>query len=55
MVQNERLVRKKSKVEVSMANISILGEGSWGLGLAILLYNNGHHVKVWSIFPDKIK
>ncbi len=25
-----------------MANISILGEGSWGLGLAILLYNNGH-------------
>ena len=37
-----------------MANISILGEGSWGLGLAILLYNNGHHVKVWSIFPDKI-
>lgn len=55
MVQNERLVRKKSKVEVSMANISILGEGSWGLGLAILLYNNGHHVKVWSIFPDKIE
>lgn len=38
-----------------MANVSILGEGSWGLGLAILLYNNGHHVKVWSIFSDKIE
>ncbi len=42
-------------MEVIVANISILGEGSWGLGLAILLYNNGHHVKVWSIFPDKIE
>jgi len=38
-----------------MANITILGEGSWGLGLSILLHNNGHHIKVWSIFPDKIE
>lgn len=38
-----------------MAEISIMGEGSWGLGLAILLNNNGHHVKVWSIFPEKIE
>lgn len=38
-----------------MADITIMGEGSWGLGLAMLLDNNGHHVKVWSVFPDKIE
>ena len=27
-----------------MANISVLGAGSWGLGLALLLNNNGHNV-----------
>lgn len=38
-----------------MADITILGSGSWGLGLAILLNNNGHNVTVWSVFPDKLK
>lgn len=38
-----------------MANIGILGAGSWGLGLAMLLNNNGHDVTVWSVFPDEIK
>lgn len=37
-----------------MANISVMGSGSWGLGLAILLNNNGHNVKVWSVFSDEI-
>lgn len=31
-----------------MANISILGAGSWGTALAVLLHNNGHNVTVWS-------
>ena len=34
-----------------MAKVSVMGAGSWGLGLAILLNNNGHDVKVWSVFP----
>lgn len=27
-----------------MAKISVLGAGSWGTALSILLYNNGHEV-----------
>ncbi|MBO5459188.1 MAG: NAD(P)H-dependent glycerol-3-phosphate dehydrogenase [Lachnospira sp.] len=38
-----------------MAKVSIMGAGSWGLGLAMLLNNNGHDVKVWSVFPDEIE
>lgn len=38
-----------------MAKVSIIGAGSWGLGLAILLNNNGHEVKVWSVFPAEIE
>lgn len=37
-----------------MANITIMGAGSWGLGLAILLNNNGHTVTVWSVFADEV-
>lgn len=37
-----------------MIKIGILGAGSWGLGLAMLLNNNGHDVTVWSVFPDEI-
>lgn len=36
-----------------MANISVLGAGSWGLGLALLLNNNGHNVTVWSVLMMK--
>ena len=28
--------------------IKILGAGSWGTALALLLFNNGHHVSLWS-------
>ena len=38
-----------------MAKVSVMGAGSWGLGLAILLNNNGQDVKVWSVFPEEIK
>ena len=37
-----------------MANISGLGAGSWGLGLALLLNNNGHNVTVWSVLNDEV-
>lgn len=33
-----------------MAKISIIGSGSWGIALAVLLHNNGHEVIVWSAF-----
>lgn len=38
-----------------MANISILGGGSWGIALAVLLHNNGHHITVWSAVPAEIE
>lgn len=37
-----------------MANTAVIGSGSWGIALASLLHNNGHHVTVWSALPDEI-
>ena len=37
-----------------MKNICILGAGSWGTALSILLNGNGHNVTVWSIDPEEI-
>lgn len=37
-----------------MAKIGIIGAGSWGIALAMLLYNNGHTVCVWSAIEDEI-
>ncbi len=37
-----------------MAKVSILGGGSWGIGLAVLLHKNGHQVTVWSAVPQEI-
>ncbi|MBR1701289.1 MAG: NAD(P)-dependent glycerol-3-phosphate dehydrogenase [Lachnospiraceae bacterium] len=31
-----------------MAKITILGGGTWGIALSVLLHNNGHEVAVWS-------
>ena len=31
-----------------MAEIGIIGAGSWGTALAVLCVNNGHDVTVWS-------
>lgn len=38
-----------------MANVSVIGAGSWGTALAILLKDNGHQVTVWSIDPEEVK
>ena len=38
-----------------MKNISIIGAGSWGTALAVLLHKNGHKVTVWSIMEQEIK
>ena len=32
-----------------MKNISVLGAGSWGTALALLLQENGHNVTIWTI------
>ncbi len=38
-----------------MADISIIGAGSWGTALAVLLHKNGHRVTVWSVIESEIK
>ena len=37
-----------------MAEMGIIGAGSWGIALSVLLYNNGHHVTIWSALKDEI-
>ena len=37
-----------------MSVVSIIGAGSWGTSLSILLSNNGHDVRVWSLFQDEV-
>lgn len=37
-----------------MAKISILGGGSWGIALAVLLHKNGHQVTIWSALEKEI-
>lgn len=37
-----------------MAEIGIIGAGSWGTALSLLLQKNGNRVTVWSIMEDEI-
>ncbi len=38
-----------------MADISIIGAGSWGTALAALLHRNGHKITIWSIMKEEIE
>lgn len=35
--------------------LSILGAGSWGTALSVLLSQNGHRVTVWSVLDDEVE
>jgi glycerol-3-phosphate dehydrogenase (NAD(P)+) len=37
-----------------MSVVSIIGAGSWGTSLSVLLSNNGHQVRVWSKFQEEV-
>ncbi len=37
-----------------MAKTGIMGAGSWGTALALLLHKNGHEVTVWSISQEEV-
>ena len=38
-----------------MEKIGIMGAGSWGTALAVLLDKNGHDVTVWSIDKKEVR
>ena len=38
-----------------MEKIGIIGSGTWGTAIAVLLVNNGHEVTLWSAIPAEIE
>ncbi|MBQ7775026.1 MAG: NAD(P)-dependent glycerol-3-phosphate dehydrogenase [Lachnospiraceae bacterium] len=38
-----------------MAKVSVLGGGSWGIALAVLLHKNGHEITIWSALEKEIE
>ena len=38
-----------------MANIGVLGAGTWGMALARMLCNNGHQITVWSALEKEVE
>lgn len=38
-----------------MANAGVIGAGSWGTALSVLLHDNGHNVTIWSIDDNEVK
>ena len=38
-----------------MAKVSILGCGAWGIGIAVLLNNNGHNITMWSAVEKEVE
>ena len=38
-----------------MGKIGVIGSGTWGTAIAVLLNNNGHQVDLWSAIPQEIE
>lgn len=38
----------------NMAKVSIIGGGSWGIALAVLLHKNGHQITIWSALESEV-
>lgn len=38
-----------------MAKVCIIGAGSWGTALALLLHRNGHQVTIWSVLEAEVE
>ncbi len=38
-----------------MARVGVLGAGSWGTALSLLLHGNGHQITIWSIDKNEVE
>ena len=38
-----------------MSDISIIGAGSWGTALSVVLHKNGHKITIWSALAPEIE
>ena len=38
-----------------MKNIAVIGSGSWGVALSLVLHKNGHNVRLWSYNPEEAR
>ena len=38
-----------------VANVGVIGAGSWGTALSVLLDDNGHQVTIWASDPVEVK
>ena len=38
-----------------MAAVGVIGSGTWGTALSILLAGNGHQVTLWSALENEVK
>jgi glycerol-3-phosphate dehydrogenase (NAD(P)+) len=41
-------------MEITKQSITVLGAGSWGTALALVLADNGHHVRLWGHKQDQM-
>jgi len=48
------MLKASGKRRSFMAKIGVIGAGSWGTALAVLLANNGHEVTMWSKLQTEI-
>ena len=44
----------ETTIESRAENIGVIGSGTWGTAIAVLLRNNGHQVTLWSAIPEEI-
>ena len=38
-----------------MANVGVIGSGTWGMALSLLLHDNGHKIALWSALPAEVE
>ena len=54
-IKRRALVCSQSAAGSLSMKISVLGAGSWGTALAIVLSNNGHDVTLWEYKTEYVK